>query len=338
MDDGRRARAGDGQRRRRPRGHVAQPVGRAPCSCWPTGEIFDGATEPPGGRHAEIVALDAARRRRRLDPSGASLVVTLEPCSHHGRTGPCADALDRRRRRPRRRRHRRSRPQRGRARASSASGPPASRSTVLRRRPRRRASSRPTSTTAAPAAPTWSSSWRPPSTAARPPPTARRGGSPGPEARADVHRLRADSDAVLVGAGTVRADDPELTVRERRRAATRCGSCSAPRRRSAKVHPCLELQGDLGDVLDTLGGKGVLQLLVEGGPTVAGAFHRAGLVDRYVVYLAPGAPRRRRRLPGARRPGRADDRRRVAGPDRRRHPARRRSPDRSRRRSTTGGD
>jgi diaminohydroxyphosphoribosylaminopyrimidine deaminase/5-amino-6-(5-phosphoribosylamino)uracil reductase len=40
-------------------------------------------------------------------------------------------------------------------------------------------------------------------------------------------------------------------------------------------------------VLDTLGGKGVLQLLVEGGPTVAGAFHRAGLVDRYVLYLAP---------------------------------------------------
>ena len=55
----------------------------------------------------------------------------------------------------------------------------------------------------------------------------------------------------------------------------------------ARVHPCLELQGDLGDVLDTLGGKGVLQLLVEGVPAVAGAFHRAGLVDRYVLYVAP---------------------------------------------------
>jgi diaminohydroxyphosphoribosylaminopyrimidine deaminase/5-amino-6-(5-phosphoribosylamino)uracil reductase len=55
----------------------------------------------------------------------------------------------------------------------------------------------------------------------------------------------------------------------------------------AKVHPALELDGDLGDVLDTLGGKGVLQVLVEGGATVAGAFHRAGLVDRYVIYLAP---------------------------------------------------
>ena len=53
------------------------------------------------------------------------------------------------------------------------------------------------------------------------------------------------------------------------------------------MQPALELSGDLGEVLDTLGAKGVLQVLVEGGPTVAGAFHRAGLVDRYVVYLAP---------------------------------------------------
>jgi diaminohydroxyphosphoribosylaminopyrimidine deaminase/5-amino-6-(5-phosphoribosylamino)uracil reductase len=55
----------------------------------------------------------------------------------------------------------------------------------------------------------------------------------------------------------------------------------------AKVHPCVELTGELGEVLDDLGRRGVLQVLVEGGPTVAGAFHRAGLVDRYVIYLAP---------------------------------------------------
>jgi diaminohydroxyphosphoribosylaminopyrimidine deaminase/5-amino-6-(5-phosphoribosylamino)uracil reductase len=47
------------------------------------------------------------------------------------------------------------------------------------------------------------------------------------------------------------------------------------------------MKGDLGDILDDLGQRGILQLLVEGGATVAGAFHRAGLVDRYVVYLAP---------------------------------------------------
>jgi diaminohydroxyphosphoribosylaminopyrimidine deaminase/5-amino-6-(5-phosphoribosylamino)uracil reductase len=55
----------------------------------------------------------------------------------------------------------------------------------------------------------------------------------------------------------------------------------------ARVHPALELQGELGDVLDELGRRGVLQAMVEGGPSVAGAFHRAGLVDRYVLYLAP---------------------------------------------------
>ena len=51
--------------------------------------------------------------------------------------------------------------------------------------------------------------------------------------------------------------------------------------------PALEVGGDLGEVLDELGDRGIVQLLVEGGPTVAHAFHRAGLVDRYVLYLAP---------------------------------------------------
>src|SRR5437899_8443874 len=53
---------------------------------------FEGATEPPGGRHAEVVALDAARAAgARTD--GATLYSTLEPCSHHGRTPPCTDAI-----------------------------------------------------------------------------------------------------------------------------------------------------------------------------------------------------------------------------------------------------
>src|SRR5439155_16175501 len=93
--------------------------------------------------------------------------------------------------------------------------------------------------------------------------------------------------AVLVGAGTVKADDPELTVRHVPvdRQPRRVVLGSAPP--GARVHPALELQGDLGEVLDELGRRGVLQVLVEGGATVAGAFHRAGLVDRYVIYLAP---------------------------------------------------
>ena len=110
----------------------------------------------------------------------------------------------------------------------------------------------------------------------------------GDAARADAHRLRAQSDAVLVGAGTVRADDPELTVRVEpvpEHQPLRVVLGQAPD--GARVHPALELSGEPGAVLDELGAKGVLQVLVEGGARVAHAFHRAGLVDRYVLYLAP---------------------------------------------------
>src|SRR5712671_2618577 len=56
------------------------------------GSIFEGATEPPGARHAEVVALDAARAAA-ADVAGATMYTTLETCSHHGRTPPCTDAL-----------------------------------------------------------------------------------------------------------------------------------------------------------------------------------------------------------------------------------------------------
>lgn len=108
----------------------------------------------------------------------------------------------------------------------------------------------------------------------------------GEEARADVHLLRAESDAVCVGAGTVRADDPQLTVR--------AVEGKNPRRivvgeisDEALVQPAESWTGDLNELLNNLGSQGVLQLLVEGGADVAGRFHREGLVDRYVIYLAP---------------------------------------------------
>ncbi|MFM7044143.1 MAG: riboflavin biosynthesis protein RibD, partial [Ilumatobacteraceae bacterium] len=56
------------------------------------GAVFVGATEPPGGRHAECVALDAARAAG-TSVAGSTIAVTFEPCSHTGRTPPCADAL-----------------------------------------------------------------------------------------------------------------------------------------------------------------------------------------------------------------------------------------------------
>jgi diaminohydroxyphosphoribosylaminopyrimidine deaminase/5-amino-6-(5-phosphoribosylamino)uracil reductase len=55
----------------------------------------------------------------------------------------------------------------------------------------------------------------------------------------------------------------------------------------SKVLPAIEMSGELPDVLDDLGGRGVMQLLVEGGATVAAEFHRARAVDRYVLYFAP---------------------------------------------------
>ena len=107
----------------------------------------------------------------------------------------------------------------------------------------------------------------------------------GEVARLDAHRLRAESDAILVGAATVRADDPALTVR-----GVLAPDGAAPREplrvvlgqvdARAAVQPCVQLEGDSAAVLDELGARGIVQLMI-------GEFHRRGLVDRYVVYLAP---------------------------------------------------
>jgi diaminohydroxyphosphoribosylaminopyrimidine deaminase/5-amino-6-(5-phosphoribosylamino)uracil reductase len=108
----------------------------------------------------------------------------------------------------------------------------------------------------------------------------------GSEARVDAHRLRAESDAILVGAGTVRRDDPSLTVRNvvgRDPLRVVLGVPPA----AARVHPCLAWSGDVPSLLDHLGERGVLQLLVEGGSRVVRSFVDLDLVDRFVLYVAP---------------------------------------------------
>jgi diaminohydroxyphosphoribosylaminopyrimidine deaminase / 5-amino-6-(5-phosphoribosylamino)uracil reductase len=245
------------------------------------GECFDGATQPPGGAHAEVMAFRSACDRA----AGATIYTTLEPCSHHGRTPPCTEAILA------------SGVERvvvgvedpdpkvaGRGIAALRDGglevtvgieAPAVRAQLAPYLHHRR-TGRPfvvlklaATLDGRIAAADGTSQW-----------------ITGVEARRDAHQLRAESDAILVGAGTVRDDDPSLTVRHvQGRDPLRVVLGRAPT--NAKVHPCLERSGDLGPILDELGRRDVVQLLVEGGASVAHRFHCEGLVDQYVIYLAP---------------------------------------------------
>ncbi|NLA37194.1 MAG: bifunctional diaminohydroxyphosphoribosylaminopyrimidine deaminase/5-amino-6-(5-phosphoribosylamino)uracil reductase RibD [Actinobacteria bacterium] len=252
-------------------------------------QIYEGATMEPGKSHAEVVALRAAGAAAR----GGTAYVTLEPCSHTGRTAPCVDALI----------------EAGIARVVVALEDPDERvngngiaalraagidvevglyaervRVQLAPYIKHRTTGRPyvvlklaSSVDGATAAPDGSSQW-----------------ITCPAARADGHRIRAESDAIIVGAGTVRRDNPSLTVRDYKPPVLPESGSVDPLRvilggaaADAKVQPCREMRGELTDILDELGRDGVLQVLVEGGAAVAGDFHRAGLVDKYVLYIAP---------------------------------------------------
>ncbi|MCK0175261.1 bifunctional diaminohydroxyphosphoribosylaminopyrimidine deaminase/5-amino-6-(5-phosphoribosylamino)uracil reductase RibD [Mycolicibacterium sp. F2034L] len=249
-----------------------------------------GATQPVGGAHAEVMAL----RRAGTRAAGGTAVVTLEPCPHHGRTPPCVDALlaagigsvvyavaD-------------PNPvaaggaQRlaeagvqvtGGVLADEVSGGP------LREWLHRQRTGLPhvtwkfaTSVDGRSAATDGSSQW-----------------ITSDAARADVHRRRAVVDAIIVGTGTVLVDDPALTARrpngslhERQPLRVVVGHREISpdarvldeksRTMVIRTHDPLEVLRALSDRTD---------VLLEGGPTLAGAFLRAGAIDRIIAYVAP---------------------------------------------------
>ena len=111
-------------------------------------------------------------------------------------------------------------------------------------------------------------------------------GVTGEDSRRLVHVLRAQSDAVAVGMGTVRWDNPRLDARDvpvaRQPRRIAFGRGPLPDDSELELHP-----GPLREELEQLGAEGVQSLLLEGGPTLAAAFLEAGLVDKLLVFTAP---------------------------------------------------
>ncbi|MDX6196871.1 MAG: diaminohydroxyphosphoribosylaminopyrimidine deaminase [Actinomycetota bacterium] len=256
--------------------------------------VGEGATAPPGGPHAEVAALRQAGTRA----YGGTVVCTLEPCNHVGRTGPCTAAIaeagvsqvvyacaDR------------TESAGGGAEVLAAAAIDVTADVladVVGEGPlegwlHAQRTGRPFVT--------WKLATTLDGRAAAADGTSR--WITGPEARADVHRLRAQSDAVVVGIGTVLADDPALTVRpDRGRQPLRVvvdsdGRTPAGARVLDDAAETLVLgerdtgRHDPAGVLRLLHERGVVNVLLEGGPTLAAAFVTAGLVDRVVAYVAP---------------------------------------------------
>ncbi len=242
--------------------------------------VGEGWHERKGGPHAEVMALDAADERAR----GATVYVTLEPCAHHGATPPCVDAL-------------------------LAAG--VAHVVVGQRDPNpkhggglERLRDAGVETELADGdlgflCRQQIEEWRTWVTTGRPFVTykvaitldgrVRVPGSrwvTGEASRMLVHVLRAQSDAVAVGMGTVRWDNPRLDARD-------VPVLRQPRRIAFGRGPLpdgseLELRsGPLRGELEALAADGVQSLLLEGGPTLAAAFLEAGLVDKLLVFVAP---------------------------------------------------
>lgn len=243
------------------------------------GEVVgEGWYAGSGMPHAEAAALSAAGEHAR----GATLYVSLEPCAHHGATPPCADAVV----------------DAGVTRVVAAVGDPNPK-VDGRGFERLRSGGVEVEVADLWEARVQNEAWRVWIAQGRPLVTYKVATSldgrvtvpgarwvSGEESRRRVHELRAASDAVAVGMGTVRVDDPALTARD-------VEAPRQPRRLAFGRGPlpegsALELRsGPLEDELAALGGEGVRSLLFEGGPTLAASFLAAGLVDKLLVFVAP---------------------------------------------------
>ena len=241
------------------------------------GEIVgEGATEADG-RHGEVVALAAAGERAR----GATLFVTMEPCLHHGTTPPCVDAV--------------LAAGIGRVVAGSLDPNPEAAGGLARLQEQGVETELADSFEARrqnEAWRTWVSLGRPFVTYKAAVTLDGRVTVPGErwvsgeESRRLVHELRAASDAVAVGMGTVRLENPRLDARgvEAQRQPRRLAFGNGPLPEGSE----LELRtGPLAQELRSLAADGVQSLLLEGGPTLARAFLDAGLVDKLLLFVAP---------------------------------------------------
>lgn len=259
----------------------------------PAGDVLaEGWHRGAGTPHAEVDALShlapgAAR--------GATAVVTLEPCNHQGRTGPCAVALL----------------EAGIARVIYAVTDPDGISSGGAQRLSEHGVEV-VGHVRADEGHALLDSWLTVIRLGRPHVTVKWAQSldgraaaadgtsqwiTGPAARADVHRRRASADAIVAGIGTVLADDPALTARDvdgtlfaHQPIPVILGQRVIPD--GAQVlhhpHPVIHRDGnDLPTLLSDLRDLGVQRVFVEGGPTIASAFIRAGLADEILTYVAP---------------------------------------------------
>lgn len=242
--------------------------------------VGEGWHERKGGPHAEVVALEAAGEQAR----GSTVYVTLEPCAHHGTTPPCTDALV----------------EAGAARVvAGQSDPNPEHGGGLETLRAAGVTAEIVDGELAFRSRQQIEEWRTWTTTGRPFVTYKvaitldgRVRVPGERwvtgeaSRKLVHVLRAQSNAVAVGMGTVRWDNPRLDARD-------VPVVRQPRRIAFGRGPLpdgstLELRsGPLREELEALGAEGVQSLLLEGGPTLAAAFLEADLVDKVLVFVAP---------------------------------------------------